>query len=335
VGLGWVIGGCVADEGADARRGEDADAVIERLASAASATPGSDRAYGLSTRNALLYAASADESDTAVEADFEAWIVEHPADLGLSAGLSVDDLELHRLGDFRSSAGPLTIYRFAQTYHGVPVLAPDGIVTVVHGPRGAVSVTGAIIDGRTPYEHRDARAGEAKAVRSMLVHASAQGGGATGLEIVHATPVAMPTRRAIGWAGFVRSKGEAMVARVIVDADPSFAGEVLPVWSYRELGVADLGDTQAIDVRGLDGTGDPDSLAYGNLTALTTGAPLLGSVDDDTLEIQLATERVVLLDLHGELEDDLATFATRVLDPTGSFLANAGLLGARRRRRAA
>jgi hypothetical protein len=241
VGLGWVIGGCMADEAEDARRGDDAGAVIKRVASSTSTTPRGDGAsagcngtplppcdgpftgaacdlpcdgdgnadadaarecgidrtchsdgstYGLSTRSALLYAASPDEPDSAVEAGFEAWIVGHPADLGLSAGLSVNDVELHALGDFRSSAGPLTIYRFAQTYHGVPVLAPDGIVTLVHGPRGAVAVTGAIIDGRTPYDHRDARADAAKAVRSMLVHASAQGGGATGLEIVHATPVA-------------------------------------------------------------------------------------------------------------------------------------------------
>jgi hypothetical protein len=375
VGLGWVLGGCVADDAADAGRGEDTGAVIERVASSTSTTPRGDGAsascngtplppcdgpftgaacdlpcdgddnadtdvplgcgidrtchsdgstYGLSTRNALLYAASPDEPDSAVEARFEAWIIEHPADLGLSAGLSTNDLELHRLADFRSSAGPLTLYRFAQTYHGVPVLAPDGIVTLVHGPRGAVSETGAIIDGRTPYEHRDARADVDKAVRSMLVHARAQGGGATGLEIVHATSVAIPVRHAIGWAGFVRSKGGAMVARVIVDADPTFAGAVLPLWSYRELAVADLANTQGIEVRGLDTTGDPSSLVYVDLTTLTTGAPLLGSVDDATLDIQLATERVVLLDLHGEVEDGLESSATRVLDPSGSFLAHTG-----------
>jgi hypothetical protein len=281
--------------------------------------------YGLAVRNALLYVASTDVPDAVVEAAFEAWIVEHPSDLGLSAGLSADDIELHPLGDFRSSAGRLTIFRFMQTYHGVPVLAPDGMVTLVYGPQGAVSVTGAIIDGRTPYDHRDVQAPADQAVRSMLAHASARSGVPMGeLRIEHATPVAMPMRRAIGWAGFVRREGGAKVARVIVDADPSFEGAVLPLWSYRESSVAGLGDTQPIEVHGLDTSGDLTSLAYSDHATLTTGAPLLGSVDDASLEIQLATERVVLLDLHGAVENDLVSSATRVLDPMGAFLANAG-----------
>lgn len=85
------------------------------------------RPYALSTRNAVLYPASPDAPDDAIEADLESWIAQHPAELGLSAGLSVDDVELHRLPHFRSSAGPLTLFRFVQTYHGLPVLAPDGI----------------------------------------------------------------------------------------------------------------------------------------------------------------------------------------------------------------
>jgi hypothetical protein len=280
--------------------------------------------YGLSTRNTVLYPASPEDADAAVEADFEAWIAEHPADLGLPTGFSVGDVELHRLGDFRSSAGPLTIFRFTQTYHGMPVLAPDGIVTLVYGPKGAVAMTGAIIDGRASYDHRQVQATAAHAVRSMLAHASAYSGVPAGkLEVVHATPVAMPMRRAIGWAGFVRSGG-ASVARVIVDADPSFTGAILPLWSYREAGVAGLGDTQTIQAHALATTGDLTSLAYADQTTLTTGAPLLGSVDDVSLEIQLATDRVVLLDLHGALEDDLVTSATRVLDPAGDFLANSG-----------
>jgi hypothetical protein len=281
--------------------------------------------YGLSVRNAILYAASPEDPDEVVHADFEAWIVEHAADIGLDAGLSVDDVELTRLENFRSSAGPLTLFRFAQTYHGLPVLAPDGIVTLVYAPRGAVAVTGAIIDGRTPYAHREVQAPEAQAVRSMLVHASARSGvPADALEVVHATPVAMPMQRAIGWTGFVRRAGGSPFARVIVDADPSFRGAALPLWSYRELAVAGLGDTEPIEVRGVDISGDLTTLGHANHTMLTTGAPLLGSVDDVSLEIQLATERVVLLDLHDALEADIPTSATRVLDPSGAFLADAG-----------
>jgi hypothetical protein len=88
--------------------------------------------------------------------------------------------------------------------------------------------------------------------------------------------------------------------------------------------VAGLGDHQPIEVRGVDVSGDLGLVSFADHTTLTTGAPLLGSVDDVSLEIQLATERVVLLDLHGAIEDDLATSATRVLDPGGTFVADAG-----------
>jgi hypothetical protein len=280
------------------------------------------RVYGLSTRNALLYAASTGAVDSAIEADFEAWIAEHPAELGLSAGLSIDDIGLSRMPNFRSSAGPLTIFRFAQTYRGLPVLAPDGIVTLVYGPRGAIAVTGAVIDGRTPYDHHAVQASAEEAMRSLLVHASEQSGVPVGqLEIVHATPVAMPERQAIGWTGLARKKtGGAMLARVIVDADPG-AGPVLPLWSYRTLAVEGLEDTQPILAHGLATGSDLTALAYADHTTLTTGVPLLGSVDDVSQEIQLATGRVVVLDLHGMKEEELVSSATRVTSPSGEFLA--------------
>ena len=282
------------------------------------------RTYGLSARNTLLYPASPEDTDAAIATDFETWLVEHPEDVGLAAGSSTDHIELHPLGT-RSTAGPLTIFRFAQTYHGLPVLAPDGIVTLIHGPHGAVAFTGAIVDGRTHYAHDDTRASSDAAVRAMLVHDSARSGVPVGeLDVEHATPVAVPMRQAIGWAGFVRKKGGATVARVVVDADPVIDEPPLPLWSYDELVAADLGDTQPIEVQGLDVSGDLVAPGYQPHTSLTTGTPLLGSVDDVSLEIQLATERVVLLDLHGELEVDLDVHATRVLDPFGEFLANAG-----------
>jgi hypothetical protein len=188
------------------------------------------RTYALATRNAVLYPGSPEDADDLVEAAFETWIVEHPGELGLAAGLSAHDIELHRVGDFRSAAGPLTIFRFAQTYHDLPVLAPDGIVTLVYGPQGAVGVTGAVVDGRTRYDHRDVQATAATATQSMLAHASAHSGvPAAELEVGHATPVAMPIRHAVGWAGFVRRKSGASVARVIVDADLEHDGAVLPL----------------------------------------------------------------------------------------------------------
>ena len=282
--------------------------------------------YGLATRNAVLYPASPEDPDEVVQADLEAWIVEHPADLGLADGLTEDDLELERMNDFRSSAGPLTIFRFAQTYRRVPVLAPDGIVTLVYGPQGAISVTGAIIDGRTPYEHADARASAAKAIHSIRVHADAHlpQASAQALEVVHVTPVAMPMRQAIGWAGLVRRLQGPPLARVIVDPDPTFAGPALPLVSVRELAASGLANTQPIEVHSMDGTGDPTSPTYTDLDMLTTGAPLLGSTHGPALELQLATERVVALELAGDSVHDLAAHGARVLDPVGSFTSQSG-----------
>jgi MYXO-CTERM domain-containing protein len=282
--------------------------------------------YGLATRNAVLYRGAPDDDEPVVESDFEAWIVGHAADVGLEAGLAPSNLELHRLEGFRSAAGPLTIFRFSQTYDGLPVLAPDGIVTLVYGPQGAISASGAIVDNRVEYEHRHRQASEAKAKKSILKHTSAQEGVPVDeLDVVHLTRVAMPMARAIGWVGSVREKdGGAMLARVIVDADPVLAGAVLPLLSYRELAVSELKDTQPIQVRSLDPSGEPGTLTYDIEGTLTTDGLLLGSVHDASSEIQLASERVVVLDLHGELQKEIATYGTRILDPSGVFDEDSG-----------
>jgi hypothetical protein len=282
--------------------------------------------YGIATRNAVFYRAGPDDDQPVVESDFEQWIVGHAADLGLEAGLQLSNLELHRLEGFRSAAGPLTIFRFSQTYDGWPVLAPDGIVTLVYGPRGAISASGAIVDNRVEYRHRVRQAPQAKAEKSILAHASAgEGVPVQELEVVHATRTAMPMARAIGWVGVVREKdGGAMLARVIVDADPVFSGAVLPLLSYRELGASGLENTQPVQVRALDPAGEPGTLTYDVESMLTTDGLLLGSVHDASSEIQLANERVVVLDMHGAQHEDLATHATRILDPGGVFVEDDG-----------
>ena len=323
---GTVVGGCdgpFTGVGCDLPCVGDGGAAGECVVARYCHSDGST--YGLATRNAVLFEGEPGDDEQEVAAELVEWIVEHPAELGLAEGLSAEDVELHPLPGARSSMGPLTIHRFAQTYHGVPVLAPDGVVTLVHGPQGAIAITGAILDGRTPYDHQPMQATAEQAVRSMLRHASARAHVPAGaLEVVHATPVAVPMRQAIGWAGFVRPRGGGPRARVIVDADPAFDGRVLPLWSYRELGAAGLGDTEALEARALDSAAGPVPPAFVARSSLTTGAPLLGSVDDDSLEVQLATERVVVLDLHGERVKEAAGSATRVLDPTGEFLADTG-----------
>jgi MYXO-CTERM domain-containing protein len=281
--------------------------------------------YGLATRNAVLWRSSSADDDTTVEASFEEWIAGHEAELGLDAGLEPMDLELERAPDFRSWMGRIELLRFTQSHRGFPVLAPDGLVTVVYGPEGAISISGAIVDGRVAYANEDVQASEAEAVRSMLWHARRQpGAGVDELEVVHARLMALPASRAIGWVGFVLRRGGTPLARVVVDADPAFTGPVLPLWDYRELAASGLGNTQAIEVHTLDPAGVPDVLAYSDEDTLTTGAPLLGSVDDVSLEIQLATERVVVLDLQGESEEDVDVFGTRVTSPSGAFLDTEG-----------
>jgi hypothetical protein len=282
--------------------------------------------YGLATRNAVLYHGEPNDDEPIVESDFEQWIVGHAADLGLEAGLEPANLELHRLEGFRSAAGPLTIFRFSQTYRGMPVLAPDGIVTLVYGPQGAISITGAIVDNRAEYEHRIRQASQPKAESSLLLHASDETGvPLEELEVVHVTPVAMPAARTIGWVGSVRRKGSGTtLARVIVDADPVFPGAVLPLLDFRELGASGLEHTQPIEVRTLDPAGEPQVLMYDIEATLTTEPLLLGSVDDVSSEVQLADERVVVVDMHGELHDEIELYGTRVTDPSGTFVAESG-----------
>ena len=51
----------------------------------------------------------------------------------------------------------------------------------------------------------------------------------------------------------------------------------------------------------------------------------MGSVDDVSSEIQLADERVVMLDMHGApVDENLHLHATRILDPAGVFGADGG-----------
>jgi hypothetical protein len=279
--------------------------------------------YGLATRNAVLHAGTADASDETLTAALVAWVVEHEADLGLPEGIEPQHVDLTPLPDFRSSAGPLQIVRFTQTHRGFPVLAPDDVVTVVYGTQGAVAITGAIVDGRAIYDHEMMQASAAVAELSMRRYASVSTGVALEeLEVVDPNRVAVPAARAIGWAGVVQHRGGSALARVVVGADPAAAE--LPLLDYRPLSAAGLGSTQPVQVHTLDPAGAPDVPGYSVESTLTTSAPLLGSVDDVSQEIQLATERVVVLDLQGQSRKDVAIHGRRVLSPTGGFLAAEG-----------
>jgi len=114
------------------------------------------------------------------------------------------------------------------------------------------------------------------------------------------------------------------LGRAIVDADRSAPGPLLPLLSYRRSQVSDLANTQAIQVRTANPASDPAMPFISVETTRFDGQPLLGSIDDISGEVQLATEAVVVLDMNGGPLANLHTVATRVLDPAGEFMATEG-----------
>jgi len=253
------------------------------------------------------------------------WLTIHEEDLGLNAGLAKKDLELVAAPGFRQSMGGLTIFRFRQTYRGIPVLPPDDLVQLVHGPDGAIQLSGRIVDGRENYAHVASQASANTALRSIRHHTHVRTQiPETDIVVDGPALVALPEARAVVWMGQARHVGGASLARVLVDADPTFLGSVLPLLSYRRGEVDNLAQTQAVQVRSVDPASDPAMPSTSVSTTLFDGQPLLGSVEGMSGDIQLATEAVVVLDLDGGSRTDLDTVGLRVLDPAGDFLDAGG-----------
>lgn len=281
--------------------------------------------YGLATKNAFLYEASPNETDADIEKRFKSWILRHEDDLGLSPGLALSNLGLQRRIDFRNGDGSLTFFRFAQRYRTFPVATPDDIVTLAYTPDGAISVTGAIVDNRVAYANSTYQASSTKARTSIEYYVNGQTQIPVGqIRVHHLRLIAIPQAQAIGWAGWAKHVNGSSIAHVVVDADRFFAGPILPLWSYSDGSHDGLAATQPVTVRSTDPGGDISDPLFSIATTLTTGGQLLGSIDDVSSDIQLATERVVVLDLNGGSEQALGTVASRVLDPAGQFLASSG-----------
>jgi len=287
------------------------------------------KTYGISANNALLWEASPSADPKEATNAVEAWVTTHELDLGLEPGLTTADLELSARRDFRSKHGPLTILRFQQSYRQFPVLPPDDVVTVVHRPAGAISFQGTVADGRVDYDHVHQQAPARVAESSMLHHAhSITRLDAGELELERLRLVAIPTARAIGWAADLVHDNGAVVATMVVDANPQHPGPILPLWDYRGTS-SDLAATQQVTVRTLNPSQDPDptEVSFPMLSdedTLSSGALLLGSIDDTTMEVQLGTEHAVVLDLSGGSIVDLSD-ANRVLDPSGNFSDDDGV----------
>jgi hypothetical protein len=220
--------------------------------------------------------------------------------------------------------------RFRQRYRSWAVLPPDDVVRVVYAPSGAVQITGRIVDGRVEYEDVGPQAPARLALASIRHHVHVRTGApASEVEVDGLALVAMPEARRIAWVGHARRGGGAMLARVIVSAEADAAAPVLPLVSYRALAAEDLRDTVAIQVLTADPTTDPAAFGKSVEATLPSGAALLGSIDDVSGHVQLATEAVVVLDLQGGSYRQLDTVASRILDPAGDFLdmASTAFLG--------
>ncbi len=284
--------------------------------------------YGLSTKKSFLWQGSPSASNKVIENTVKQWTIHHEEDLGLAPNLSLTDIDLRAGGNFRSRDGSLTVFRFSQYYKNIRVLDPDGQVIVTYTPDGAVSISGKIVDRRSIYANTPPnRAAPQKAGYSIRHHVRGQTGLATAdFRIRNLSLVAIPQAQAIGYSAFVDYANGAALARVLVDADAADPAPVLELWDYRRAEHDGLAQTQAITVRTLDPSFDPVPLpqTLSDENTLTDGAPLLGSIDDVSMDVQLATNSVVVLDLQGESVDDLHLFASRVLSPNWSFLSSSG-----------
>lgn len=284
--------------------------------------------YGLAAIGAHLFdsalLAAPDASADAIAAELVAWITEHEHDLGLPGGLDEVHVELVPAKGFVQRMGKLTTLRFVQRYRSWPLLAPHDLVQVVVAGTRAVQLTGRIVDGRVDYEDEDAQAPERLALASIRHHAHVRTGYPVDeIEVDGLALVALPESQRIAWAGHARYEGS-MLAQVIVDADADSPTPILSLLSYRTLEAEDLVSTAPIQVRTADPSTDPAAYGTSVESTLAGGGALLGSVDDATGEVQLATEAVVVLDLNGGSKDELHLVASRILDQGGDFLAANG-----------
>ncbi len=135
--------------------------------------------YGLSVFGGFLFPAPPDGSGSQVAAELSRFIITHPDSLGLAPGIAAGDLGLTPHPSFRGEAGALRLLRFDQTYRGLPVFGPDAVVKLVATSTGALSLRGAVLDGRVKFKHVDEPSTAASAATSIRFHVAQQTGLAT------------------------------------------------------------------------------------------------------------------------------------------------------------
>ena len=297
------------------------------------------RVAGLSTSRAFMFALNPTDNDRAAQSAFINWILGHPGDLGLASGLQVGDLGLRSDSPFRNQHDWLTFFRFRQEYRGYPVHGPDGVVLLETHPQGAVSLSGSIVDGRPTYDGLSSSSTAFDAEYAARMHVAAETGIPANELVAHsAARVAVPEWERICWRVLVHHGGIPR-GMVLLGTDPPAGAPLLPLLDYDSMLHEALTDIVPIELIGQDPETVTDHLVLDAnsgftgllLDELSTGAPLVGSTVEPPgpptgAPPQLATERVVVLDLMGNVPQDDPTVGVakfpdfvRITDGNGEF----------------
>ncbi|MCX4243484.1 AsmA family protein [Paraliomyxa miuraensis] len=293
---------------------------------------GDGRIHGIGMSRAHLFEFEQDLSPDDLAAVFETWITEHEGDLGFPDGLTTSELQIEPADDFEVAQGRLTTQRLRQflfvspSLPHVPVVGDGALITLETDEDGVVALKGTVVDPRVEYVDSDAQADIDAAVLSIRNHTSDRLGiPVFDIEVESLQLVAVPGRNRIGWYG-VPTNGMLSLGRVIVDADPS-TDDLLELLMFDDGTAQALHDTTEIDVRSQDLSLGPWDAPIPELVhgALHDGAPLLGSLDEHSGDWQMATERVVVVDLRGNAWGDITepSHFERFTNATGDFLDGA------------
>jgi hypothetical protein len=264
------------------------------------------RVAGLALSRAHLFAMGPTLGPLAVRDRLEEWVGAHETDLGLADGLTAQMLQLEPADNFAVEQGLLTLYRFRQLYESssthlrVPVIGEGALLSLEADGAGAVALKGTVVDPRVPYAHARSQAPASRASASIKHHASVGTGiPEAEIEVGALQLVAAPWAEQIAWYG-IPTSGFVSLGRVIVDADPAGSGW-LGLLMFDDGEAYALHDTTPITVQTQDLAEDAwaNPVLESSESTLANGAPLLGSIFDENSEAQLATEDVVVVDMHG------------------------------------
>lgn len=278
-----------------------------------------------------------DSADTRrVRGAFVDFVVNNEDWFGWPNGLSSGDFDIRPAEDMYSELGYMRIFRLHQMIDRRALPGPvrvtgDGSLLTVEADRtGAVSFKGTLVDPRAKFEHETNYASISAAETSIKRQVYLRTGiSSTSLDVHDTTMVVVPARNTVAYRGVVHRTGHAVsLARVTVEADPSPPGGLHPLVSYETFSANGLEHTHQATVRSEerdDSTSDLYALPVymEDYDELVDGAPLLGSTEDASGDLQLATENVVNLGLSGSSFGSVTPAQiVHYLSPSDTFLEN-------------